>query len=293
MEEETPSRTSGEEKVPCAAETMRVIGMAERYVKKNKLQKGQIWCVYDKDSFPADDFNGVVLRAERLNTKSLINDESDDRNNVFYCKQLLVDVDEDQDISSAYRMDNEDFPFGYEFVRKATLREINFGESDMTGEKLSVSGVEEVRKGFRICRYCGKIQTEHGKANHSFVCKTRKMPALMQTDAYEECLFLYREFSTEILRLLVPATTMDSTSVKMESFVAAFMLGMKEYFGNVDHLRATVSEVPVPDADYRKQYLVIYDSVPGGTGYLKQLMHEKNALIEIFEKALHVMGNQC
>ena len=59
----------------------------------------------------------------------------------------------------------------------------------------------------------------------------------------------------------------------------------------MDHLRATVSEVPVPDADYRKQYLVIYDSVPGGTGYLKQLMHEKNALIEIFEKALQVMEN--
>lgn len=224
-------------------------------------------------------------------TKSLINDESDDRNNVFYCKQLLVDVDEDHDISSAYRMDNEDFPFGYEFVRKATLREINFGESDMIGEKLSVSGIEEVRKGFKICKYCGKIQPENGKPNHSFACKTRKMPNLMQADAYEECLFLYREFITEILRLLVPATTMDSSSVKVESFVAAFMLGMKEYFGNVDHLRATVSEVPVPDADYRKQYLVIYDSVPGGTGYLKQLMHEKNALIEIFDKALHVMEN--
>ena len=224
-------------------------------------------------------------------TKSLINDESDDRNNVFYCKQLLVDVDEDHDISSAYRMDNEDFPFGYEFVRKATLREINFGESDMIGEKLSVSGIEEVRKGFKICKYCGKIKPENGKPNHSFACKTRKMPNLMQADAYEECLFLYREFSTEILRLLVPATTMDSSSVKVESFVAAFMLGMKEYFGNVDHLRATVSEVPVPDADYRKQYLVIYDSVPGGTGYLKQLMHEKDALIEIFDKALHVMEN--
>ena len=224
-------------------------------------------------------------------TKSLINDESDDRSNVFYCKQLLVDVDEDHDISSAYRMDNEDFPFGYEFVRKATLREINFGERDITGEKLSVSGVEEVRKGFRICKYCGKIQPEHGKPNHSFACKTRKVPALMQADAYEECLFLYREFSTEILRLLVPATTMDASSVKLESFVAAFMLGMKEYFGNVDHLRAAVSEVPVPDADYRKQYLVIYDSVPGGTGYLKQLMHEKSALIEVFEKALAVMEN--
>ena len=65
-------------------------------------------------------------------TKSLISDESDDRSNIFYCKQLLVDVDEAHDISSAYRMDNEDFPFGYEFARKATLREINFGESDMT-----------------------------------------------------------------------------------------------------------------------------------------------------------------
>ena len=55
---------------PCQAETMRVIGMAERYVKKNKIQKGQIWCVYDKDSFPADDFNGVVNRAENLNKES-------------------------------------------------------------------------------------------------------------------------------------------------------------------------------------------------------------------------------
>ena len=224
-------------------------------------------------------------------TKSLINDESDDRNNAFYCKQLLVDVDEEHDISSAYRMDNEDFPFGYEFVKKATLREINFGERDVTGEKLFVSGIEDVRKGFRICKYCGKIQTENSKGNHSYACRTRKMPSLMQADAYEECLFLYREFNTEILRLLIPATTMDSSSVKMESFVAAFMLGMKEYFGNVDHLRATVTEVPVPEADYRKQYLVIYDSVPGGTGYLKQLMNKENALIEVFEKALQVMEN--
>ena len=35
---------------PCQAETMRVIGMAEEYVKKNRLQKGQIWCVYDNAS---------------------------------------------------------------------------------------------------------------------------------------------------------------------------------------------------------------------------------------------------
>ena len=55
---------------PCAAETMRVIGMAERYVRKNGIQKGQIWCVYDKDSFPASDFNGVALRAKQLNLEN-------------------------------------------------------------------------------------------------------------------------------------------------------------------------------------------------------------------------------
>ena len=218
-------------------------------------------------------------------TKSLISDESDDRSNVFYCKQLLVDVDEDRDISRAYQMDNEEFPFGYEFVKKATLREINFGESDMVGEKLTVSGVEDVRKGFRICKYCGKIQPESGKSVHTFYCKTRKMQTF-NSDPFEECLFLYREFATEALRILIPATTMDSSTVRTESFTAAFMLGMKEYFGNVDHLRATVSEVPVPDVDYRKQYLVIYDSVPGGTGYLKQLMNKQGSLIDIFERAL-------
>ncbi|MBR4027182.1 MAG: RloB domain-containing protein [Lachnospiraceae bacterium] len=55
---------------PCQAETMRVIGMAEDYVKTNKIKKGQIWCVYDKDSFPPERFNGVVERAEKLNKEN-------------------------------------------------------------------------------------------------------------------------------------------------------------------------------------------------------------------------------
>ena len=56
--------------VPCQAETMRVIEMAEDYVKRNKITKGQIWCVYDKDSFPSERFNGVVERADNLNKEN-------------------------------------------------------------------------------------------------------------------------------------------------------------------------------------------------------------------------------
>lgn len=49
---------------------MRVIGRAEEYVSDNKIAKGEIWCVYDKDSFPSSDVNGVVQRTKALNQKN-------------------------------------------------------------------------------------------------------------------------------------------------------------------------------------------------------------------------------
>ena len=52
---------------PCGAETMSVLSQAEEYVKKNKLKEGQIWCIYDKDSFPSRRFNGVYERIVSLN----------------------------------------------------------------------------------------------------------------------------------------------------------------------------------------------------------------------------------
>lgn len=50
---------------PCGAETERVVNKAVEYVKANKLKKGQVWCVYDKDSFPADHFNNAAQRLEQ------------------------------------------------------------------------------------------------------------------------------------------------------------------------------------------------------------------------------------
>ena len=235
-------------------------------------------------------FKVQMVYSNMREDESLIGDESDDRSTMFYDKEMLVEVDEDHDVIQAFQMDNDEFSFGYEFVQKATMREINFGEKVIQGERLTVAGHEGFRKGFSICKYCGKIQIEGEKPKHSRFCKVLKDPTVMN-DAYEECLFLYRDFQTEALRLLIPATTMDASDVREESFVAAFMLGMKSYFGNVDHLRATVSEVPVPDADYRKQYLVIYDSVPGGTGYLKQLMNDENGIVDVLQRALDIMEN--
>lgn len=50
------------------AETIRVIENAIRYVTTNNITNAQIWCVYDKDSFPPEHFNKVSEIAENLNT---------------------------------------------------------------------------------------------------------------------------------------------------------------------------------------------------------------------------------
>lgn len=235
----------------------------------------------------------VQMVYSNMKYKDSVNSEdSDDRTTKFYNKEMLVEVQDERDIESAYRMDNSEFPFGYEFVRKATMREINFGEKDLTGEKLYVAGEEAVRKGFTICKHCGKIQLPNKPPQHTRYCRVVKDAKTgMLQEPYEECLFLYRQFTTEAIRILVPATSLDTSKVRVESFVAAFMLGMKKKFGNIDHLRASVSEVPVPDADYRKQYLVIYDTVPGGTGYLRQLMNDRHGMIDVLQMAVNAMEN--
>ena len=82
-------------------------------------------------------------------------DESDDRTSRYYTRQLLVDVDEEKDVLYGYRTTGGDLPFGYDFVKKATMREINFGESDVMGKAFPVAGITQPRKGFTVCHYCG------------------------------------------------------------------------------------------------------------------------------------------
>lgn len=55
---------------PIGAETLYVMGQAEAYIHDQQIQKGQVWCVYDKDSFPAERFDGVVTRTNELNKQN-------------------------------------------------------------------------------------------------------------------------------------------------------------------------------------------------------------------------------
>ena len=223
--------------------------------------------------------------------RSFSGDESDNRENLFFKRNLYVDVDAAKDILKAYKLADAENPFGFEFVKKATLREINFGEQRSGSESLTVAGKSDARNGFKICRFCGMVQSENsnrkGKRKHSPSCPAAKESP---PDAYEQRVFLYREFQSEVLRILIPATTIEWNEVVKQSFIAAVMLGLKKTFGSVEHLKATVTEEPAPGNEYRKNYLVLYDAVPGGTGYLKHLSKSPDAIFGMLGKSLQTLA---
>ncbi|NCC83329.1 MAG: DEAD/DEAH box helicase [Clostridia bacterium] len=213
---------------------------------------------------------------------SRIADDSDERDPVFHVRQMLVDY-EPQDLQEAYRLDTDDTVFGYEFLSKASFRDINFGPYRDDGENFTVAGEERSRFGFWICVHCGKVQNGKGEIEHSRDC-----PARNPNDPKnrEECVYLYREFHSEAIKILLPVIGGMGADGDLHSFIAALHLGLKKQFkGSIDHLRITKHTEPLADTTLRKQFLVLYDSIPGGTGYLKQLMRS-GMLLTVLRLAL-------
>ncbi|MFW6178151.1 MAG: DEAD/DEAH box helicase [Desulfohalobiaceae bacterium] len=236
----------------------------------------------------------VRLRQVMANTPdwaSRIMDDADEREPTFYTTQLLVDVEPDS-IQDAYQIDDPQCPFGFEFISKATFRDINFGAQGQNGHPLQVAGEEVERPGFVLCRHCGKVQKQNGKIEHAYGCPARNK----ESDAnFVRSVFLYREFTSEAIKILLPVTGHEASKRRLDSFVAALQLGLRHHFGGsayaIDHLQTTVSQEPVPDSSLRKQYLVLFDTVPGGTGFLKQLMRSET-MLTVLDKALDTL-NTC
>jgi len=226
----------------------------------------------------------VKLKRVFANTndrKSRLKDDRDDRTPKFYCRQTLVTFHVD-DQGDAWAIKSDALPFAYEFLAKATFRDVNFGEHSEEGQRNKIGGKELVRQGFKICKTCGKVQPRRGDPEHTPWCtvEDKKNPAL-----FEQCIYLFREFSSEAIRILLPIAEFG-TSRQLHSFVAALNLGLREYFGGrVDHLHVAVDSEPVPGLPIRKQFLVLYDHVPGGTGYLKELASEPGRVLSLLEQA--------
>lgn len=226
-------------------------------------------------------------------TKVRIDDSTDDREPKFYVRQLMADF-EHQDIREAWQIKAGGLPFGFEFVSKVTFRDVNFGELSKPGESFKVADKENARPGFQLCKHCGKVQKPPKSRDdkpgqlHIFDCikKDEDKPENLL-----DCLYLYREFESEALRILVPYTRSGVDEQVIQSFMAALQLGLKKRFGGkVDHLRVVLQDEPGKDGGPRKYFVMLYDSVPGGTGYLHQLLaQEATTLADVLHMALETV----
>ncbi|MGK7913149.1 MAG: DEAD/DEAH box helicase [Synechococcus sp.] len=224
------------------------------------------------------------VMASNADRKSRFGDDSDDRATSFFQRQLLVDF-EPEYRDRTYAIADKDFPFGFEYISRTNFREINFGEPQGVGESFDVAGHKMKVHGFQVCNRCGKVMRSKNPTadDHTISCSMRNKPDRAKAI---EALFLFREFESESLRFLMPDEQFWSNR-GLHSFLASLQLGLKELFsGKVDHLKTCISEEPQPNSPVRKRFLYLYDSVPGGTGYLNQLVRNPSKLREVFEQSL-------
>lgn len=230
-----------------------------------------------------------------------IDDSSDDREPRFFLRQLLVDF-EPAAVEIAWKLESDTLAFGFEFIRHANFRDINFGERGKTGESFCVADQELVRPGFKLCRHCGMVQKPPRRkpSGEAAPAQThmRDCQAYCSDDPKHiiDCLYLYREFASEALRILVPYTRSGLDETVLQSFMAALQLGLKKRFGGkVDHLRITAQEEPGKDGAPKRHYVLLYDSVPGGTGYLHQLLsQDAQTLGDVLQQAhAAIQGCSC
>ena len=227
------------------------------------------------------------VQATTEEARSRFGDDSEERNPLFFHSELLILPDHNRrEISLAIA--DEEFPFGAEYLASTTFREINFGEQAMVGATHAIAGKSLKVKGFELCRQCGKVQRGKPKgSNHTWACKFRDKPEDAQL---RQLLFMYREFSSEALRFLLPGASFWDEAGQ-PSFVGALHLGLRQRFGGkVDHLQSALGEEPQPGSQQRKTFLYLYDSVPGGTGYVRQLIEAGGQdLREVFDRSLQAL----
>jgi DEAD/DEAH box helicase domain-containing protein len=164
-------------------------------------------------------------------------------------------------------------PFGFEYHDQVTLREINFAPKNLGGQNIPIAGEDQPLQGFKTCRDCGvTVETSRTQNQGQEGPKhTRNCASATTAQQIEwENIYLYRQVTSEAIRILLPVST-TLVDEKMATFEACLDLALRRKFkGSPDHLHILPHNEPTADGN-RRRFLVIYDSVQGGTGFLKEL----------------------
>ncbi|GAA2641668.1 DEAD/DEAH box helicase [Streptomyces vastus] len=214
-----------------------------------------------------------------------VRDDTDERERRHYTVVPAVDIPHDS-LVEAWRHGSA--TFGWEFTRQAVIRHINVGASRVDAVADDAFAGRRVRLNpFWVCDSCGYADPDGGPVSDDALLPAKATkyhrpwcPKLREgvpdTRARQTGvrLLLAHELRTEALRILIPAVTAH-TQERLVSFKAALLAGIaRSYGGDPDHLAVVTDSLPDPgsgDPDVRRHYLVLFDTLPGGTGYLHQL----------------------
>lgn len=224
-------------------------------------------------------FRQSSARVDRYET--LVGDDSDDRDHKIYSTGYFFDIPLHAS-NRAFLIPN--LPFGLEYLDKVTLREINFGLKETVGSAIEIADQEFAREGFTVCQECGltvpafQTEGENSHLKHTRNCLSSNRPP----EWYN--LYLYRELESEAVRILLPVST-TLVEEKLATFEACLDLGLRRWFrGDPEHLHILSHSEPISDGN-RRRFLILYDTVPGGTSYLKTLA-QPETFFEVLQLAL-------
>ncbi|NOJ83328.1 DEAD/DEAH box helicase, partial [Myxococcus xanthus] len=224
-----------------------------------------------------------VLRLQEVGARqphhsSLPLDDTDERAQERYRVQALFEIDPGKPHRA---WADPDRVFGFEWLASVRLRELNLGLERERGPDLDLQGAPLPAPGFSVCDDCGIVrdrQNTHHTPRHLFRCRSKTSEERWRD------VFLYREMHSEAIRVLLPVVTFDIES-RMRHLKACLRLGLREKFGGQPvHLQVDESSEPA-STGARRRFLILYDNVEGGTGYLKEFAEQPARFLELFELA--------
>ncbi|MDD4777509.1 MAG: DEAD/DEAH box helicase [Fermentimonas sp.] len=221
----------------------------------------------------------TAVRSYITSSQAKLDDNNDDRDSRLY--QIIQHVNFANSTSNGAWVLKE-IPFGIEFVSNATITTINYGRQDVIdARRLKVNDQEVMTKGFVTCKHCGKsVSSNHlineAKDFHYGYCKHRNKVYENQSDEVFEEIYLFREFNTEILKIILPVQKFN-TEADIRMFQAGLELGLKRYFkGNPSHIKIMDYKEFNQHTSRFDRFLLLYDTIPGGSGYLEELFSSEN-----------------
>ena len=205
--------------------------------------------------------------------------------------RVLMPFHAPEDIATSWFTSRDNgAPFGFEFLPHCTFRDFNFGQkSSLPGPR--IAGERRPAQPFRICRHCGSLQDPprgaDDRGTHPPNCLVVRDQDLHR-DRWETGVFLMRKFDTEAIRIVIPVVG-DADDDDLKSFVAGINLGMRRHFaGKVDHIRSTIFQAQLNGMTTVRS-LYLYDSVPGGSGYLSQIAQHPDTMRAVISRAAEAL----